>query len=123
MDGTAMEGSEPPLSPTDLTRSVVLLCVLCVLQGVSWSVNRRYNAFNDLHAGLKKVVAREKDLPPLPGKHIFSRTDTSEAIEKRRIELTGYLQSILKVPSLARSEVLAGFLVGTFYDLFLKLKQ
>jgi len=91
------------------------------IPGVSWNVGRRYNQFVLLHTELKKIFRGPNEVPSLPSKHII-RTTTSEDIEKRRSELNRYLGQLVKNREVARSEPWCSFLVGTFHDIFQRLK-
>lgn len=80
----------------------------------SWSVKKRYSQFEDFQSVLLASPLARK-IPPnvgLPPKRLKLFTDHSSPafIEERRVLLESFLQSLLKVPALAKSEPVVNFL-------------
>ncbi|GAA6009459.1 hypothetical protein JCM11491_003565 [Sporobolomyces phaffii] len=73
-----------------------------------WIVTRRYSEFASLYSKIKDkfVPARYIDFPP---KRIVT-SYSKEFIEQRRIGLERYLQSLIKIPVVCRSQELRAFL-------------
>ncbi|GAA5874051.1 hypothetical protein JCM1840_006129 [Sporobolomyces johnsonii] len=74
-----------------------------------WIVTRRYSEFAALYAKLrdKYVAARYLDFP---GKRLVVASQNKEFIEQRRAGLERYLQALIKIPVVCRSEELRAFL-------------
>ncbi|GAA6062804.1 hypothetical protein JCM10212_006165 [Sporobolomyces blumeae] len=73
-----------------------------------WIVTRRYSEFAALYAKLKDKFVPARYLE-FPGKRIVT-SYSKEFIEQRRIGLERYLQALIKIPIICRSQELRAFL-------------
>jgi len=56
-------------------------------------------------------------------KSLTLSTKSSEAVEQRKIDLTKYLNALLKVPTVKKSDEFSAFISPSFADLFQRLKN
>ncbi|XP_050442567.1 nischarin [Adelges cooleyi] len=87
---------------------------------VAWTVRKRYKEFADLHAKLVNDHTVTKDI--LPGKKIIGNKEP-DFIERRRIGLEIYLQTILSFLQKSMPEELFDFLEFDKYDVMLIVKK
>lgn len=76
---------------------------------VSWIVYKRYSDFFVVHNELLKNLPKSLQLPVVPAKR-FAYSLASEFVERRKQELQTYLTELLRIPQVARSEVILRFL-------------
>ncbi|XP_001945341.1 nischarin [Acyrthosiphon pisum] len=88
--------------------------------GVTWSVQKRYNQFLELHKKLVNEHTVTKDI--LPGKKIIGNKDPN-FIERRRVGLEIYLQTVLSFLQKSMPEELLEFLEFHKYDVILIVKK
>ncbi|CAI6346896.1 unnamed protein product [Macrosiphum euphorbiae] len=87
---------------------------------VTWSVQKRYNEFLELHKKLVNEHTVTKDI--LPGKKIIGNKDPN-FIERRRVGLEIYLQTVLSFLQKSMPEELLEFLEFHKYDVILIVKK
>lgn len=87
---------------------------------VTWSVQRRYKEFLELHKKLVNEHTVTKDI--LPGKKIIGNKEPN-FIERRRVGLEIYLQTILSFLQKSMPEELLEFLEFDKYDVILIVKK
>jgi len=87
---------------------------------VNWSVQKRYNEFLELHKKLVNEHTVTKDI--LPGKKIIGNKDPN-FIERRRVGLEIYLQTVLSFLQKSMPEKLLEFLEFHKYDVILIVKK
>mmetsp|Transcript_19442 Transcript_19442/g.28975 ORF Transcript_19442/g.28975 Transcript_19442/m.28975 type:complete len:228 (+) Transcript_19442:3-686(+) len=73
-----------------------------------WLIFRTYNDFKELHAKLEKTLPTIK-LPTLPRGKFFGQMDTN-FVKERKNDLQVYTESLLKIPSVCKSEIFQFFL-------------
>jgi PX domain len=72
-------------------KEVIFYDVECAVQGVSWTIKKRFSDFETLYTNLKKS---HSDLPALPGKTILP-ISKPEDLEKRRSGLEKFLDGLV----------------------------
>jgi len=87
---------------------------------VTWSVQKRYKEFLELHKKLVNEHTVTKDI--LPGKKIIGNKDPN-FIERRRVGLEIYLQTVLSFLQKSMPEELLEFLEFHKYDVILIVKK
>ncbi|KAL4098385.1 hypothetical protein QTP88_023009 [Uroleucon formosanum] len=87
---------------------------------VTWSVQKRYNEFLELHKKLVNEHTVTKDI--LPGKKIIGNKEPN-FIERRRVGLEIYLQTVLSFLQKSMPEELLEFLEFHKYDVILIVKK
>lgn len=87
---------------------------------VTWSVRKRYKEFTDLHKKLVHEHTVTKDI--LPGKKIIGNKEP-KFIERRRVGLEIYLQTVLSFLQKSMPEELFNFLEFDKYDVILIVKK
>lgn len=87
---------------------------------IIWSVRKRYKEFFELHTKLVNEHTVTKDI--LPGKKIIGNKDPS-FIERRRVGLEIYLQTVLSFLQKSMPEELFEFLEFDKYDVILIVKK
>ncbi|KAK6454140.1 Phox homologous domain-containing protein [Scheffersomyces xylosifermentans] len=100
--------------PTTSNHSgVIYYHIMVQLPLRSLSVQRRYSEFEDLLNNLSKDLGiSPKDFPYyLPAKRVnWFKTNTDSIVEERKSELTKFLNSLIREPSIQNNDVLHKFL-------------
>lgn len=105
---------EATIESTEQSEGITLYVISISVGTVKWTVKKRYNAFAELHDKLVSNHGLARDL--LPPKKIIGNKDPA-FIEKRRIDLQLYLQTILNFMHRALPRELAEFLDFHIYEL------
>lgn len=73
---------------------------------LSWTIDKRYSNFDDLHS---ELASKFISIPTLPGKTFWRRT-SNEFLEERKQQLDEFLKYIISRPEILASEELRAFL-------------
>lgn len=87
---------------------------------ITWSVRKRYKEFLELHKNLVHEHTVTKDI--LPGKKIIGNKEP-DFVERRRVGLEIYLQTVLSFLQKSMPEELFNFLAFDKYDVILIVKK
>lgn len=80
------------------------------VEGSRWEVDKRYSSFDSLHDRLASKFKSAK-LPKLPGKRFFFNMD-EDFVHERQQDLQRYLQELVMIPVVGRSELVMMFLAS-----------
>jgi hypothetical protein len=98
--------SIPSYKESTLDRNVIYYTIQVQKGGESWTLEKRFSEFSDLHKNLSKLF---KSLPSFPSKTLTKQTDM-HFLKNRQATLETYLQQTLQRLEIFSSEPLKKFL-------------